>query len=267
MKSQDPRTLQLAERLAVVMARISAAQALFAPSGVAPSGAAASETGGPTLIVVTKFHPGADVLRLRSLGVADVGENRDQEAAAKSLEVAAAGAAPLRWHFIGQLQKNKAKSVAAYAHSVQSIDRDSLITALANAMARERDSSGRDPLECFIQVDLSEAYADLGNGAGSDAPSLGRGGAAPSDVLKLAEQIAGSPHLRLAGVMAVAPLGVAPAPAFELLAAISARLVAEHPNATSISAGMSHDLEAAMAVGATHLRVGSDILGPRPVVL
>ena len=249
MNSQDPRTLQLAERLAAVKARISAART-------------DSET--PTLIVVTKFHPAADVLRLRSLGVVDVGENRDQEAAAKASEVAAAGAEQLRWHFIGQLQKNKAKSVAAYAHSVQSIDRASLVTALGNAMARELDSTGRAPLECFIQVDLSEAYADL---ADATTSSSGRGGAAPSSIMELADQIAGTQGLRLAGLMAVAPLGVTPEPAFELLATASAQLVAAHPQAAGISAGMSHDLEAAIAVGATHLRVGSDILGPRPEVL
>lgn len=259
MNLQDPRTRQLAERLDAVKARINAAH---------------TDGATPTLIVVTKFHPAADVLRLRSLGVGDVGENRDQEAADKALEVAGAGAEQLRWHFIGQLQKNKAKSVAAYAHSVQSIDRGSLVKALENAMARELDSSGRAALECFIQVDLSEAYAEFGDQAGhstaaaapATAPS-GRGGAAPSSVMELAEQIAGAQGLRLAGLMAVAPLGVAPEPAFELLAKVSARLVAEHPNATCISAGMSHDLEAAIAAGATHLRVGSDILGPRPVVL
>lgn len=269
MNSQDPRTLQLAERLDAVKARIAAAQSTSTRSRTGQP-----DSGTPTLIVVTKFHPAADVLRLQSLGVADVGENRDQEAASKALEVAAAGAAPLRWHFIGQLQKNKAKSVAAYAHSVQSIDRASLVTALGNAMAKELDTTGRAPLECFIQVDLSEAYADLAETAGladaaahaASAPS-GRGGAAPSSIMELADQIASAPGLRLAGLMAVAPLGFEPEAAFELLATASARLVAAHPNATAISAGMSHDLEAAMAAGATHLRVGSDILGPRPVVL
>ncbi|MHA7176080.1 YggS family pyridoxal phosphate enzyme [Arthrobacter sp. Sr24] len=259
MNLQDPRTRQLAERLDAVKARISAAR---------------TDVVTPTLIVVTKFHPAADVLRLHSLGVADVGENRDQEAAAKALEVAGAGAEQLRWHFIGQLQKNKAKSVVTYAHSVQSIDRGSLVKALENAMVRELESSGRAPLECFIQVDLSESYAEFRDPTGQSTAATqpttspsGRGGAAPSSVMELADQITGAHGLRLAGLMAVAPLGVAPEPAFDLLATVSARLVAEHPNATAISAGMSHDLEAALAAGATHLRVGSDILGPRPVVL
>ena len=252
MNSQDPRTRELAERLAQVKERIHAAQ----------QGSTA-----PTLIVVTKFHPAADVLRLRSLGVCDVGENRDQEAVAKATEVGAIDAHQLRWHFIGQLQKNKAKSVAAYAHSVQSIDRGSLVTALGNAMVRQQDATGREALECFIQVDLSGAYPDLALAPQPDGPShSGRGGATPSSIAQLAAQIAQASGLRLAGLMAVAPLGVAPDPGFSLLGELSAKLVSEHPEATSISSGMSHDLEAALLAGATHLRVGSDILGPRPLV-
>ncbi|MHA7270366.1 YggS family pyridoxal phosphate-dependent enzyme [Arthrobacter sp. HLT1-20] len=249
MTSPDPRTEQLSERLGIVRQRIAAA-------------AATHNVASPTLIVVTKFHPAADVLRLRQLGVCDVGENRDQEAGAKAAQVADPS---LRWHFIGQLQKNKAKSVAAYAHSVQSVDRASLVGALGNAMAQRQDATGRDPLECFLQLDLSSAYPALAPADGS--ANGGRGGLAPSNMAALAELLAGTPGLRLAGLMAVAPLGVAPEPAFELLARLSAALVAQHPSATGISAGMSQDLEAAMAAGATHLRVGSDILGPRPVVL
>lgn len=247
MTLQDARTTVLAERLTAVRQRIEAA---------------AGTSTAPTLIVVTKFHPAADVVRLRSLGVADVGENRDQEAAAKAVEVADAD---LRWHFIGQLQSNKAKSVAAYAQSVHSIDRGSLVTALGKAVAIQQQSTGRADLECFIQLDLSEAYPGLADA--QVASHSGRGGVAPSDMARLADQIAATEGLILAGVMAVAPLGVAPEPAFSLLAETSVALIAQHPGARAISAGMSHDLEAAMAVGATHLRVGSDILGPRPAVL
>lgn len=249
MTSHDPRAEQLSERLGMVRQRIAVA-------------AATHNVAIPTLIVVTKFHPAADVLRLRQLGVCDVGENRDQEAGAKAAQVADPA---LRWHFIGQLQKNKAKSVAAYAHSIQSVDRASLVGALGNAMAQQQDTTGRVPLECFLQLDLSSAYPALAPADGS--ANGGRGGLAPSNMAALADLLAGTPGLRLAGLMAVAPLGVAPEPAFELLARLSAALVAQHPSATGISAGMSHDLEAAMAAGATHLRVGSDILGPRPVVL
>ncbi|WP_425864308.1 YggS family pyridoxal phosphate enzyme [Arthrobacter sp. TWP1-1] len=247
MTLHDDRTAVLADRLSVVRHRIEVA---------------AGSKAVPTLIVVTKFHPAADVLRLRTLGVADVGENRAQEAAAKALEVADP---ELRWHFIGQLQTNKAKSVAAYAQSVHSIDRASLVNALAKAMAVQQQTNGRANLECFIQLDLSEAYPGLADA--EVANHSGRGGVAPSDIARLADLIAGTEGLDLAGVMAVAPLGVKPEPAFSLLAEASSALIANHPGATGISAGMSHDLEAAMAVGATHLRVGSDILGPRPPVL
>lgn len=246
---QDPRTAELAARLATVRDRISSATA------------SSGRTQPPALIVVSKFHPVQDVVRLRGLGVLDVGENRDQEAAAK----AAAVADPqLRWHFIGQLQSNKAKSVAAYAHAVHSLDRPALVTALGKAMEISQQQNGRPALRCFIQVDLSGAYPHTS--APPPAPSYGRGGAAPSDIARLAFQVSSTAGLELAGLMAVAPLGVAPEPAFELLAQASAALVAEHPDATAISAGMSHDLEAAIAAGATHLRVGSDILGPRPAV-
>ncbi|MGO4585918.1 YggS family pyridoxal phosphate-dependent enzyme [Arthrobacter sp. 2RAF6] len=235
----DPRTAELSERLAAVRQRISAATV------------AAGRSEEPQLIVVSKFHPAADVARLEALGVTDVGENRDQEAAAKSAELAGL---PVRWHFIGQLQSNKAKSVAKYAFSVQSIDRPQLAEALAKAVARQQSESGRQDLDCYIQVSLE------------DDAGAHRGGAAPSDVDRLAESIASATGLRLAGVMAVAPLGAPPEEAFERLAAISQDLRRLHPDAAGISAGMSQDLEAAVQFGATHLRIGSDILGSRPRV-
>lgn len=243
----DVRTKQLADNLKGVRERISIA-----------SDAAGRKP--PTLIVVTKFHPAKDVRRLMELGVRDVGENRDQEAGAKAIEVAQSS---LRWHFIGQLQKNKAKSVSAYAHSVHSIDRKSLIPALDRAVRTQADVDGRAPLECYIQVDLSAGPATRD----PDASTGGRGGAASSLIPELALLIAQTAGLRLAGLMAVAPLGVDPAPAFDCLARYSGELVAQYPGATGISAGMSNDLEAAITAGATHLRVGSDILGPRPGIL
>ncbi|MHA7221087.1 YggS family pyridoxal phosphate-dependent enzyme [Arthrobacter sp. RHLT1-20] len=236
----DPRLAEIRERLAAVRLRIDGAVA-----------AAGRQQNPPQLIVVTKFHPADDVRRLASLGITDIGENRDQEASGK-----AAGLHDLdvRWHFIGQLQSNKAKSVVTYAHAVHSVDRLQLAGALAKAMAAERERTGRTPLECFIQVSLDD-----------DADSH-RGGALPADVPALAERLAGSGDLRLAGIMAVAPLGADPGAAFGKLAGISARLAADHPQATGISAGMSQDLEAAIRFGATHLRIGSDILGPRPAL-
>ncbi|KRF06135.1 alanine racemase [Arthrobacter sp. Soil782] len=214
----------------------------------------------PTLIVVTKFFPPEDLLLLRELGVRDVGENRDQEAAVKAREVPDP---ELRWHFIGQLQTNKARSVAGYAHSVHSVDRSSLVRALEKAMAgrAEHPNSsaggtrrGRPAvLDCFVQVNLS-------------AEGTGRGGAHPSDALEVAARIHDSNHLRLAGVMAVAPLGGDPREAFSRLADLSSELVSRYPAASGISAGMSGDLEHAVAAGATHLRIGSDVLGARPPV-
>jgi len=241
----DDRARTLDHNLAAVAERITRAAAAPRAPGI--------EAGEPRLIVVTKFHPGADVTRLASLGVTDVGENRDQEAAAKAVEVANPA---LRWHFIGQLQSNKAKSVVRYAHSVHSVDRAPLVKALGKAMREYRAETARDDLHCYIQVDLGD-YPE----------SAGRGGAAPSEVLPLARMIAATDGLVLDGVMAVAPLGEDPDQAFARLAGISAELHAEFPQASAISAGMSQDLEAAIRWGATHLRVGSDVLGPRPVVL
>jgi len=247
-----PRLAQLEANLAAVRRRIDAAVA-----------AAGRQAAPPRLIVVTKFHPALDVRRLASLGVTDVGENRDQEAAEKAAQLQDLG---LSWHFIGQLQSNKAKSVARYAHSVHSIDRAQLVKALGRAMDAQQDLNGRAALECFIQVDLSQSAGGTSGTTAEGGPGA-RGGAAPSDVDRLAELVAATDGLRLAGVMAVAPLGADPAPAFGLLAEISARVVAAHPGAGAISAGMSGDLEQAVAAGATHLRVGSDILGARPRVL
>ena len=238
VEQPDPRLALLGERLAAVRQRIDGAVA-----------AAGRQDTPPQLIVVTKSHPAADIRRLASVGITDVGENRDQEAADKTAELGDLG---LRWHFIGQLQSNKAKSVVKYAHAVHSIDRPQLAAALAKAMAAEHERTGRAPLDCYIQVSLDD-----------DAEGH-RGGALPADVPELAERLAGAGGLRLAGVMAVAPLRTDAVRAFEKLARISARLTEAYPEATGISAGMSQDLEAAIRSGATHLRIGSDILGPRP---
>ena len=236
---EDSRTSELRERLKAVHLRIKDATE------------AAGRTTAPQLIVISKFHPADDVRRLASLGVTDFGENRDQEATEKS---GLLGDLQLRWHFVGQLQSNKAKSVVRYAHAVHSVDRPQIAGALAKAVAMQIGTSGRDPLKCFIQVNLDEH------------PQGHRGGALPADVASLADYLAGLEGLELAGLMAVAPLGGEPHKAFAKLAAISASLTAVHPGATAISAGMSQDLEAAIEFGATHLRIGSDILGSRPAL-
>ena len=240
------RADELRDRLQRVRSRIAAAER---PPG----------TPEPQLIVVTKYFPASDVGILAGLGVRDVGENKDQEASAKAADLAHLD---LAWHFIGQLQSNKAKSVVRYAASVHSVDRRSLVTALGKAMAaeqRRRESEGlaaRADLSCFLQVDLQEEHA----------ADPGRGGALPADLPLLADAVAGTPGLVLSGLMAVAPLGADAGEAFARLRQLSEQLQAEHPGARSLSAGMSSDLEAAVAHGATHLRIGSDVLGPRPPV-
>ena len=194
-----------------------------------------------TLVVVTKTHPASDVSLLTELGVTDVGENRHPEAAEK----VAAVSEPLRWHFLGGLQTNKAGAVARYADVVHSVDRPKLVASLS----RGAEAAGRE-LGCFVQVDLGDAD--------------GRSGAPPAEVLALADAVAAAPGLRLEGLMTVAPLGVDPAPVFESLMGLSIRVRATHPDAVSVSAGMSGDFEAAVAAGATHLRIGRSILGERP---
>src|SRR5690606_5884813 len=198
-----------------------------------------------TLTVVTKYFPPSDVARLADLGVTDVGENKHQEAADKRPEVPQ----PLRWHFIGGLQSNKAAAVTRWADVVESVDRIKLVGRLAGGAA-EREA----PLDVLVQVSLDPPGA------------AGRAGAAPADVPALAEAIATAGTLRLRGVMGVAPLGEDPAAAFARLADVAAEVRRDHPDATWVSAGMSGDLEQAIAAGATHVRVGSAVLGPRPVI-
>lgn len=230
------RRQELSERLEAVHARIERA---CAEVGRDPDAV--------TLVVVTKHFPMEDLARLVALGVKDIGENKDQEAAAKLAALAGADSAAraaLRVHFIGQLQTNKAGSVAGYADVVHSVDRPRLVEALDRGAQR----AGRQ-VEVLIQVSLDDAE--------------GRGGAAVAEVPRLAEQIAGRSALRLGGVMAVAPLGADPDAAFARLAEVSQALRREHQDAWMVSAGMSADLEAAVRHGATHLRVGGAILGSR----
>jgi PLP dependent protein len=195
-----------------------------------------------TLVAITKTFGESDVRALAGLGVTDLGENREPELKVKA---PATQDLDIQWHFVGQLQSNKSKSVARYADVVHSVDRDSLVAALAKA--------GR-PLRCLVQVALSDDEGVI-------AP---RGGVVPDGVLPLADAIADTPGLQLGGVMAVAPLGADPDRAFDQLAGIAARLRTVHPEATWISAGMSEDLAAAIRHGATHVRVGRALLGERP---
>lgn len=200
-----------------------------------------------TLIVVTKFFPASDIEILCELGVRDIGESRDQEARAKVADVATRlGDRTPRIHFIGQLQRNKAASVAGYADVVHSLDRDRLARALDAGASR----AGRS-LDVLLQIDLDSS------------PDPGRGGVRPDEVPALAGQLSAYPNLRLRGVMAVAPRGGDTDEAFARLATVHRELSVAYPDAVMVSAGMSGDLEAAIAHGATHLRVGSAILGSR----
>jgi PLP dependent protein len=227
------RRAELADGLSEVWARIEAA--------CAAAGRSRDEI---TLIAVTKTWPASDVRLLYELGQRDFGENRDQEAAPKA---AACADLDLTWHFVGQLQTNKVASVTRYADVIHSVDRLRLVHALARAAQRRPR-----PLTALIQVSLEGPDGD---------PD--RGGAAPSELTELAEAILAGGILRLGGVMAVAPLGVPAARAFAGLAAAAAAVRAVQPAATMISAGMSGDLEAAVEAGATHLRIGTALLGDR----
>ena len=229
------RAEDVASHLAAVRGRIAVA---CAESGREPDDV--------RLVVVTKFFPASDVRLLADLGVTDVGENRHQEAEAKAAELADLG---LAWHFIGGLQSNKAAAVAAYSRVVESVDRAKLLGPLSRG-AHQRG----EPLDVLLQVSL-------------DPPGVaGRSGAEPDDLPALARRVEETEGLRLRGLMAVAPQGEDPADAFGRLAAIRSDLVAQHPDATWLSAGMSGDLEEAIRAGATHVRVGSAILGPRPSI-
>ena len=194
-----------------------------------------------TLIAVTKTRPASDVRLLAGLGVADVGENRDAEAAPKAAECAGLN---LTWHFVGQLQTNKAASVVRYASVVHSVDRLRLVRALGRA-ARGAERV----VECLVEVSLDGDPA--------------RGGAAAGDVPAVAEALAAEEGLVLGGVMAIAPLSMEPADAFARLLVSAAAVRGIRSGATMISAGMSGDLEAAVEAGATHLRIGTALLGDR----
>jgi pyridoxal phosphate enzyme (YggS family) len=231
------RRAELARNLAAVRARVAAACA-----------AAGRDAGEITLIAVTKTRPAADAVALADLGLTDFGENRDQEAAPKAAAVAAMTSIAVRWHFIGQLQSNKANSVVRYASVVHSVDRVRLVRHLG-AAAFGAPPGRNVALTCLVQVSL-DGDPD-------------RGGVPADRVRALAEQIHAEPGLVLGGVMAVAPLGVPPEKAFAALRAISGTVREINPAATMISAGMSGDLEAAVRNGATHLRIGTALLGNR----
>lgn len=229
----DPRRRVLGQRLAAVRRRIAVA--------CADVGRDPEEV---TLVVVTKLFPASDVRLLAELGVTDVGENRDQEAREKLADPLLLEL-PLTRHFVGQLQTNKARSVVDYADVVHAVDRLRLVDALDRAAGL----AGRRP-RVLVQVRLDR--------------TPGRGGVPAEEAADLAAAVAQRPFLELGGVMAVAPREGEPDAAFAVLREVAHGIQARYPGATWVSAGMSGDLEAAIRHGATHLRVGSAILGSRP---
>ncbi|HEY0169060.1 MAG TPA: YggS family pyridoxal phosphate-dependent enzyme [Jatrophihabitans sp.] len=237
----EDRLAELRDNLAAVRSRID--------QGCLAAGRSSQEI---TLIAVTKFFPVTDAALLAELGVTDLGESRDQDASVKAAELAEHTSVAVRWHFIGRLQRNKARSVARYADLVHSVDRQSLAEALEDGARRAE----RPALDVLVQLSLDDD-------ADAKAPT-GRGGGAADELMRLADRVAGSEVLRLAGVMAIAPLKGDPDQAFSRLAEVLQRLRENHPAADVVSAGMSDDLEAALRHGATHVRIGTALLGRRP---
>jgi hypothetical protein len=227
---QDERRAGLVTALGAVRARIADACT-----------AAGRDPRSVTLIAVTKTYPLADIATLHELGVLDVGENRDQDAKAKAEALFGLG---LHWHFVGRVQTNKAASISRYAYAVHSLDRPEAVAAFAKATA-ERAA----PLEAFVQISLDG--------------DCSRGGAAESDLLQLADAVVAAPGLELRGVMAVPPMAADLDASFARLAEFSAAVRAEHPTADAISGGMSADFDIAVKYGATHVRVGTALLGRR----
>jgi pyridoxal phosphate enzyme (YggS family) len=248
MTDETPRRHELARRWAELQDRVADACA-----------AAGRDRNEVTVVAITKTFPASDVALLASLGVRDVGENRDQEAAAKAATLRGMGVTGLRWHFVGQLQTNKARSVAGYADVVHSVDRVRLVAALDAGAA----GHGR-VVDALVQVDLDPEADNDENLAASNELTARRGGVAPVAAEQVCAAIAATEHLRLSGLMGVAPLGGDPGDAFARLSDVWRALASSYPSLTVLSAGMSDDLEAAVAHGATHLRVGRALLGSRP---
>ncbi|WP_328411419.1 YggS family pyridoxal phosphate-dependent enzyme [Nocardia sp. NBC_00403] len=235
----DGRTAELAENLAGLNKRIGAACRV-----------AGRDPASVRLLPVTKFFPAADVAILHRLGCREFGESREQEATAKAVELG--GLVDVRWHMIGRLQRNKARTVARWAYAVHSVDSERLAMALDTAARAAVDAGERtDPVEVLVQVSLDE--------------DPGRGGVAPEELAALADRVADAAGLRLAGLMAIPPLDVDPTAAFARLAAVHARLLRDHPGARELSAGMSGDLESAIEHGSTCVRVGTALMGARPI--
>lgn len=211
------------------------------------------------LLPITKFHPASDIAILWRLGCRHFGESREQEASSKIVEfrelTGLADLDGIQWHMVGQIQSNKAKAVAAWADTVHSVSTAKVVAALDRACVRALDDGRRaDRLHVFVQIsldgDCARGGVDIGDSGAVDA---------------ICSAVAESPGLQLAGLMAVPPLNVEPEQAFSSLAAEHRRVMRDHPTATGLSAGMSGDLEMAVRHGSTCLRVGTALLGERPL--
>ncbi|MFE9786647.1 YggS family pyridoxal phosphate-dependent enzyme [Nocardia salmonicida] len=236
--TETGRAAELSTRLDGLLARIDAAVE-----------AAGRPAGSVSLLPVTKFFPATDVAILHTLGRREFGESREQEASAKVDQL---GYGDVEWHMIGRLQRNKARAVARWAHTVASVDSERLANALDRA-AQDALAAGERiaPLRVLLQVSLD---ADPG-----------RGGVAPADLLSLADLVAKAPGLHLAGLMAIPPLDAPSDVSFANLATLHTSLLAQHAEATDLSAGMSGDLEIAVEHGSTCVRVGTALMGARPI--
>ncbi|MFE3289850.1 YggS family pyridoxal phosphate-dependent enzyme [Rhodococcus sp. NPDC059234] len=247
----EARTAQIADALGEVRDRLSRA--------CVDAGRDPAEV---QLLPVTKFFPASDARILYALGCREFGESREQEASAKVAELAdllagsdsSAGSATghVRWHMIGSLQRNKARAVARWAHAVHSVDSDRLVDALSKGSVEAlADGARTEPLRVLLQVSL-------------DADPK-RGGVLPAELPALARHTTTAAGVELAGLMAVPPLGADPDAAFATLAELHRTLLLEHPDATMLSAGMTGDLESAVRHGSTCVRVGTALLGSRPI--
>jgi hypothetical protein len=218
--------------------------------------AAGRDTADVELLPVTKFFPASDVAILWRLGCLSFGESREQEASAKIAEFQTlTGATDVAWHMVGQIQRNKAKHIAAWADTVHSLSTAKVAAALDRGALQAIDDGLRtNPVNVFVQIsldgDTERGGVDLGDPAAVDA---------------LCDQVAQADGLRLVGLMAIPPLGADPDEAFAALAAEHRRVQTNHPGATQLSAGMSGDLEAAVRHGSTCVRVGTALMGKRPL--
>lgn len=239
------RELELAEALAAVRSRLAAA-----------AEAAGRNYDEIELLPITKFFPATDVSILHHLGCEAFGESREQEAANKAAEVAnLVGGAPIRWHMVGRIQRNKARSVAGWAYAAHSVDSVRIVNALNRAATRALDDGDRAaPLRVYIQVsldgDIQRGGVDVGDAGSVD------------EVCAAAQAGEG---LEFVGLMAIPPLGADPDEAFGRLQSALARVQRDYPQRLELSAGMSGDLEAAVKHGSTCVRVGTALLGKRPL--